>query len=253
MILTCPACAARYVVDPAALGRDGRRVRCARCRETWYQEAPFVAEPAPTEPPAGLPAATNAEAEPDPAPPAEGAKPPLPFLRDRDDAPVGSAMENYRSRLPAVIAEPPDSRLSLAAGWIGLAVAAALLIAGGALFQPRIVSIWPEAARLYVFLGTLPRSKASPLALSQVSLARGMADGNPILTLTGQIANVSGAKQKLPRFRLELRDAAHKPLRTVEFTINRAELAAGQHMAFATAMPSPPDAAVSAVVVPVTP
>jgi len=36
MILTCPACASRFMVDAAALGEDGRKVRCAKCHHQWF-------------------------------------------------------------------------------------------------------------------------------------------------------------------------------------------------------------------------
>ncbi|VAV90316.1 hypothetical protein MNBD_ALPHA02-781, partial [hydrothermal vent metagenome] len=45
MILTCPECSARYVVDPAALLPDGRRVRCAKCKHSWKEPAPSVDTP----------------------------------------------------------------------------------------------------------------------------------------------------------------------------------------------------------------
>ena len=59
MIIACPACATRYVVPDSAIGVDGRTVRCAKCRHSWFQSGPELPEnPAPAvPPPAGEPAA----------------------------------------------------------------------------------------------------------------------------------------------------------------------------------------------------
>jgi len=41
MIIGCPGCRTRYLVDEQALGgRVGRIVRCATCGHTWHQKAP---------------------------------------------------------------------------------------------------------------------------------------------------------------------------------------------------------------------
>jgi predicted Zn finger-like uncharacterized protein len=37
MQVTCPNCAARYAVDPLAIGPTGRTVQCARCHDRWFQ------------------------------------------------------------------------------------------------------------------------------------------------------------------------------------------------------------------------
>lgn len=37
MQVTCPNCAARYAVDPLAIGPAGRTVQCARCHDRWFQ------------------------------------------------------------------------------------------------------------------------------------------------------------------------------------------------------------------------
>ena len=54
MIIACPACATRYVVPDSAIGVDGRTVRCAKCRHSWFQDGPELAPRPPTSvPPPG--------------------------------------------------------------------------------------------------------------------------------------------------------------------------------------------------------
>lgn len=56
MIIACPACNTRYVVPDNAIGIDGRTVRCAKCKHSWYQEGPELDVPdAPPPPPAAEP------------------------------------------------------------------------------------------------------------------------------------------------------------------------------------------------------
>jgi predicted Zn finger-like uncharacterized protein len=51
MILTCPACATRFQVDPTTFGAAPRKVRCSVCRNAWQQEPlPEPEPPAPPEP-----------------------------------------------------------------------------------------------------------------------------------------------------------------------------------------------------------
>lgn len=78
MIIACPACNTRYVVPDSAIGIDGRTVRCAKCRHSWFQEGqegmattpPPPPAPAPTPPAPEVPEArSTAQPEPEAPPP----------------------------------------------------------------------------------------------------------------------------------------------------------------------------------------
>ena len=79
MIIACPACSTRYAVPDSAIGVDGRTVRCAKCRHSWFQEGPALDAP-----PAAAPALSAAPALPVPVP-----SPPPPSTDEH--APVAAA------------------------------------------------------------------------------------------------------------------------------------------------------------------
>lgn len=107
MIIACPACSTRYVVPDSAIGVEGRTVRCAKCRHSWFQEGPALAaqeEPF-AEPPLPEPAAPE-PAPPPPAPPPQEPEP-APLAQEPDVAPpVGLAPEP-----PPLIEEPTAPRV----------------------------------------------------------------------------------------------------------------------------------------------
>ncbi|WP_395628155.1 MJ0042-type zinc finger domain-containing protein [Sphingorhabdus sp.] len=89
MLLVCPSCRTRYAVPDNAVGVDGRQVRCANCKHSWFQAAV-----APQVAPA---AAAVAPVDTQSAPPAE-ATPPLQAVQPA--TPVGEPA-------PAPVPQPP--------------------------------------------------------------------------------------------------------------------------------------------------
>tara|TARA_R110002110_G_scaffold92214_5_gene240196 strand:- start:5240 stop:6121 length:882 start_codon:yes stop_codon:yes gene_type:complete len=99
MIITCPTCSARYVVDPVKIGPAGRTVKCAKCGHAWAQPAPTPEEMAgaAAEPPA---VASESSAAAETAAPADEAPEKTPAADD-----IASAFEERIGREPA---EPDD-------------------------------------------------------------------------------------------------------------------------------------------------
>ena len=65
MIIACPACATRYVVPDSAIGIEGRTVRCAKCKHSWFQDGPDADRLAAVQ---DIPAPSPAPPPPPPAP-----------------------------------------------------------------------------------------------------------------------------------------------------------------------------------------
>ncbi|UXC90344.1 zinc-ribbon domain-containing protein [Sphingobium sp. RSMS] len=76
MILVCPNCATRYIVPDSAVGPNGRQVRCAACKHSWFQEGAALAPREEALATAGVPEVAAPSPPPPPPPPAPPPPPP---------------------------------------------------------------------------------------------------------------------------------------------------------------------------------
>ena len=212
MILTCPECSTRYVVDPAAIGASGRTVRCSRCEHSW-------AEPPPKE-------------IPQPAP-------------RRVPPPLGPADTIHRRRprgtnLPALPSEPSSRAPAIL--W-GLVVVVFLGSVGAAIWsRDYIMSRAPQTEAVFALFGLGPEAAGAGLQLQVSKPAYTTRDGKRVVTISGYVVNISEKARVVPEMIVKVYDKDKKAIFEKRVTPSSPKLLIKERISFTTDLVDPPAA-----------
>jgi len=251
MIIACPACATRYAVPDSSIGVEGRTVRCAKCRHSWFQEGPEVelAQAAPAvEDVAPAPVVPPPAAEPAPvAPPVAAAPPP----ERANEAPRPSYYDDTSA--PQFADEGPSSfdfapPFRPRRNWAKIGMAAAIVFA--------VVTLGLAGVVAWAGLPDWVPVTRPTFAQAQQDLAldfppkrqdrRTLPNGTEYFGASGTVSNIGRETRSVPVILIVLRDARDRIVYSWEVVPPKRELAPGETMTINEAVTDVPKSAKSA-------
>lgn len=220
MILVCPSCDTRYFADDTAVGKDGRRVRCASCGHSWFAKVQEEGAPAPAEN-TGL---TREQVE-----------------RLRQTAAANSAARagphaEFRAREHA--RRKRDRSRAAMIAWVASFAVFAGAAGASVLYRNEISEAFPKAASLYRMVG-LDVNRYG-LALQDVEPKRSFDGTTPVVTVTGSVVNDSEQRQDTPLIRIILRDEGGKKVHEWTDKLTVDALGPGERVEFSSRSEAPP-------------
>ena len=132
-------------------------------------------------------------------------------------------------------------RLGRLRGWAILGACMIAPVAAAASFPELVVSLAPVTVRAYDAVGYSVNIYG--LEVRRVEQQHAMIEGVRVLTIKGEISNISGSTQKIPWLRFALNDRQNLEVYNWTLDTGARPLRAGETTSFVTRVASPPETA----------
>jgi predicted Zn finger-like uncharacterized protein len=217
MIISCPSCSTRYNFPEQRLLGEGMAISCASCGHSWIEgKAVELVDISPCKVPAVI---------------EHGFEP---------DSEVKRLVEASR-RAREVFAVKRQQRLGRLRGWAILGACALAPMAAAASFPEVVVGIAPVTVRAYDAVGYSVNIYG--LEVRRIEQQYAIVDGMRVLSIKGEISNVSNSTQKIPWLRFALKDGQQLEVYNWTLDTGARPLRAGESTNFVTRVASPPETA----------
>jgi predicted Zn finger-like uncharacterized protein len=217
MIISCPSCSTHYNFPEQRLSGDGMAISCAACGHSWIESRAIeIVDISPRK----LPAVIDHGFEP--------------------DSEVKRLVEASR-RAKEAFAVKKRQRLGRLRGWAILGACLLAPVAAAASFPEVVVSLAPVTVKAYDAVGYSVNIYG--LEIRRVEQQHAFVDGLRVLSIKGEISNISNSTQKIPWLRFGLNDAREAEVYTWTLDTRARPLRAGESTSFVTRVASPPETA----------
>jgi predicted Zn finger-like uncharacterized protein len=218
MIISCPSCHSRHNLPDNRYSGDSMAISCTACGHRWIESR--AVEIYDVAPPRSLPAVIEPQYEP--------------------DMDVKRLAEAARQAQQA-FKEKRRKKLQRLRGWAILGACVAAPVAAAASFPATVVTFAPAAIRAYDYAG-IPVNIYG-LEVRRVEQQHAIVNGQRVLTIRGEILNVTGQSQKIPWLRFGLLDGAQQDIYHWTLDTGARPLKPGEATSFITRVASPPQPA----------
>ena len=217
MIISCPSCSTHYNFPEQRLSGDGMAISCAACGHSWIESrAVEIVDISPRKVPAVI---------------EHGFEP---------DSEVKRLVEASRQAKQAFEVRKRQ-RLGRLRGWAVLGGCLLMPVAAAASFPELVVSLAPVTVRAYNAVGY--NINIYGLEVRRIEQQHAFVDGVRVLTIKGEVSNISNSTQKIPWLRFALNDGQRAEVYTWTLDTGARPLGAGESTSFVTRVASPPETA----------